>query len=68
MGAVTRKRPRILVPQTAQVLLYRDEAMTVDVTNVNEAPTAIAPTSHAVAENTDTTAGVSLAVLGTGCG
>ena len=41
-----------------------DETITVTVDDVNEAPTAITPNSFSIDENTDTTAGYSLGVLG----
>jgi hypothetical protein len=40
--------------------LTHDETITVNVDNLNEAPTAISPTSFNINENTDTTGGVSV--------
>jgi Tfp pilus assembly protein FimT len=45
--------------------LTHDETITVNVNDMNEAPTAIAPTSFAINENTDTTGGVSVGTLAT---
>ena len=45
--------------------LTHDESITVNVNDLNDAPTAITPTSFAINENTDTTSGTSVGTLTT---
>jgi hypothetical protein len=61
----TQSSYAIRVRTTDQGGLFIEQDFTVTINGLNEAPTAIAPTSVNVAENTDTSSGLSVATLGT---
>ena len=55
----------VTVRVTDSVGLTHDESITVNVNDLNDAPTAITPTSFAVNENTDTSSGTSVGTFTT---